>query len=261
MDELYVNLDLENGVKMDIALKLNELSMLTGMNNVGKSLILKLSWFSNFVLQYAKIALPTMTEDEVKEEMSTYVQICFPLTFTNPEEFSGHMQIKREGEYVFQLSFTKGELVWHNIEIINRGSFSIMEIQQIKFASKNTRTFIEFKRYLELIKLLDFDIKYAELGSSKLKKLCSFYPLYDIMWFEDIKIKNKRLCEDFSLVPNTAIKLIQETTIEKDFIITGLVLDQLGLPSFVNEVGVKRALDNYGTGTQSMIMLIMYATI
>ena len=95
-----------NAVKMD----LRSLSLIAGTNGSGKSLVLKLAWYSTFLLQHIKIQLTKDTLATVQEEVLDIATTYFAMTFAHPEQFSGFFNIKDDDEFSFDLILDEGKL-------------------------------------------------------------------------------------------------------------------------------------------------------
>jgi hypothetical protein len=257
---MEISLDLElNGDPLfkGMELSTSNLSVLVGVNNSGKTLIMKTVWFATHMLQQFKIILMTQPKEGALKKLHEAVETFFPMTFTSPEMFSGYFQIKEEPDYVFQMKFNQGELEWVNVDILRPGAFSVKEIQSVQFASRNTRTFTSFRQYKKLSKMFNIDFLRGKGEEKDLAKLAEFFPLYDIMWFEDIKNKLLRLANDPSRIPLDRLEAFQLSIMEsKD--ITSIYFDEEGLPGFVYADGTKKLFESFSSGAQAIMMLTLF---
>ena len=249
----------------EFEMNVNKLNILTGMNNSGKSLIMKIAWYSAFVLQHLYIFLTTHSMEKAKELLKKQAQFYFPLTFTQPEDFNGFFEIKAEGDYAFRMQFERGELIWLEIDVLRPGAFSMNEIQSIQFASKNSRSFISYKQYLKLSKTFNFALPAIKTESATdlepIKQLADFFPLYDIVWFENVKKILKTYSEDFSQINPLILERYTEDLFTENGEIVSLYLDEEGNPGFEFATGEYRLLESLGSGTQSMLMMTLFLGI
>jgi hypothetical protein len=265
--KLYLDLKM-NGDKVTLnKIEFGKLNIIAGTNGSGKSLLMKLAWYSTFLLQNMKIMLVTHNLQKVQDGMKEMASLYFKASFVRPEDISGYFSIRKEGEFNLNLALTKGELTYIDLDMINPGAFAISNIQQVNFASKDSRTFTQYIQYKKMKSLLGITLRDMDITKSKFQELCELHPLYDVMWFEQIEQKNKRIIQEgeafleknphlFDLITNC----IQDNNIQFGDV-KKIGLADNGCPTFIMEEGNVIPFDTLGSGSQSIIMLSLYSYI
>jgi hypothetical protein len=168
----------------NLEIEFNQINVFAGANGTGKSFLFKAAWYMAFTLQlrqvHALVQNPN-ADKNFKEEAES----VFDMTFFDSQDLSGAIQISDgKGEiYIYTISFQNGKIEYFNLDIKDLDAFKIGEITQVKYASKETRTFEGYERYLTTKN--NFGIDSFE-GLEDFKKFNGIYKIYDILWYENI---------------------------------------------------------------------------
>jgi hypothetical protein len=168
----------------ELNIEFNQINVFTGANGVGKSFLFKAAWFMAFTLQlrqaYALLQDPNADENFEKE-----AEFIFDMTFFDSQDLSGAIQISDEKSeiYIYTISFQNGKIEYFNLDIKDLEAFGVGEITQVKYASKETRTFEGYERYLKHKENLGVN---AFKGLEDFKQFAGVYKIYDILWYENI---------------------------------------------------------------------------
>jgi len=172
---LQVQLKFDDAKKFeDFNIKLERLSLITGMNGTGKSLMNQVIWYLNFCLQIYQ-TLMLIKYPNIEEEVEKYLKelpgliwdfnSCQMFVRIESEEFNCDIsyikEIDQEPEVKFNIDWRK-----------------TISLQQVIYLSSSHRNFNELKKFKEMKELLG--IKQLQ-DIEDLKKLCKFYKAYDIM--------------------------------------------------------------------------------
>ncbi len=165
-------------------IKFSNLNLFIGKNATGKSLLFKTAWFISTALNIYKLLFLARLEN-ADQQFEQEINNIFDLTFHQSEQLSGSIRISDTsgGIYIFDITMQDGKLDHFNIEIKDPKKFKEGEIQNVRFNSKEARTFDQYEKYIRIKKMLGLNELIAQ---EDFQKLGEFYRLYDIMWFEDI---------------------------------------------------------------------------
>jgi len=231
---------------------IRNLNIFVGANGVGKTVIMKMIWFSNFALATYKILL--MTDRQPDKTFRKAVKEIFKYTFwTSSNDF--HCEVYLGGHegtpYNFALKIKDGELIDLRFDYENEKDFINAGISIPLFNSKEARTFVNYEQFLTLMKrnnlkrITDFtDMPIFE----------GFFALYDVLWFENIRLRVQDI-EAFN----------QKVEKHKDFfdmLFEGSKIERFeahddALYAVIDGKSVK--LSKLSSGQQSMLMMTMFA--
>ncbi len=175
--------------KLEVPDLQGDINVLIGQNGVGKTMLLTCTWFAGFLLQTYQVSL-AVSPSSSDTLFGKTAEDVLAMTFNNPEELSGMFVFKghQQTPFEFILAFEKGKLVNFNIELETPEAFASIKLQPVMFNSKEARMFTSYERYLEILKM-------ADIGTPRtiddFKKVSRVHKLYDIMWFEHVRIKFK----------------------------------------------------------------------
>jgi hypothetical protein len=246
----------------DMTINYNQINIVAGANGTGKSLLFKISWFMGFTLQLRQaysIVLDPNADTNFKKE----AEDVFDMTFFDSQDLSGVVQIsdRKEEVYIYTISFNNGKIKYFNLDIRDEEKFKVGEITQVKYASKETRTFEGYERYL----ITKNNYKIDSFKSiDDFKKFNGIYKIYDILWYENIL---------------TTLKYFEENpqSFEQLKSIWAMIIDgqdaakRPALPtadSFVakdghlyikRDDGTLRNISKDSAGTQAFVMLTMFS--
>ncbi len=244
------------------SIEFSKLNVFAGMNGSGKTFIMKCAWVSSYLLQLYKVALefaPQNTDETFAKDATNVLKY----TFDNAEDLNGSIMIQDPDEDIYRLiiSFKEGKIDYFNIDILNPAKFSIGNIQNVQFNSKEARTFEQYHKYHKLKE--KFGI--TSLSEESVAEICEFFKLYDVIWFENVRNKlkeydTKRLEEVNPLFKNNELVSSLGDLFTKsigDFDLIG-INEKDKLPVFELSNGdVYEALD-LSSGQQSMLMMMLF---
>ncbi len=254
--------DFEIGTKDGFRLEFSQINIIAGANGSGKTFVMKFAWFAGYILQIYKIALQ-MTPNKVDEVFATNVQKIFGYTFDYSEELTGSVMITDTKEEIYRLviSFKEGKLDYFNIDMINPDKFSIGEIQNIRYNTKDARTFNQYNTYMKLKKRLGI----TALTEEAVDDICGFFKLYDVMWFENINQRVKEYARDGinGVFDTDEAKALFGSVFARDGSDTSElslvnIEEDDDLPLFIMSDGSQRKAMSLSSGQQSMLMILMF---
>jgi recombinational DNA repair ATPase RecF len=256
LDIIDVDLEAPN-FKMALSMEFSSLNLFTGANGSGKSFIIKFAWYTSYMLQLYKVQLninPKTSEDFFAEHASK----LFGYVFDNSEEISGWIQIrdKERRKLAFALELKNGELNSFDVDIIDPKEFLLSNIQSVKYASKETRTFEAYDRYKKIKK--KFGLK-SIATEEALDEICEFYKIYDVLWFESLpaKLIDFQAALKKDNIRTNFLDLINNSNADNNLegvTTLGLENDE---PVFIFEDGSTEAIKKFSSGVQSMTMLLL----
>jgi len=262
IERMSIDVKLQDGIKFSqFQIEFNKLSVIVGMNSAGKSLIMKFAWFVGYTLQMYKLSYLLGLPDWEKKFVDE-VNDVFKYSFSDPEFIDGFVEItdKNREIYSYLIEVKSGELKRFNLDIINKDKFDIGKITSVRYASRNTRTFLAYKNYINLKELLNIS---NLLDKSNLEKLCKVHPLYDVLWFEGIK----NILDDY--IKNGVADDIQAGISDLFFMSVGRSDDAEKFIGFDHgnepgeivmlfDNGRREKLSKMSDGTQSMVMMFFF---
>lgn len=165
-------------------IEFNKLSIFTGTNGSGKSLILKFNWLcSTFInLLIAKNGI----KEGISVDNTQLFEYLFKNTFVD-NNFNGYIRCFYPNNSL-SVAFTNGSI---NSLVID-GDLDLNSYSITQFLSKETRTFDSVDKYLQLKKLLNVGSDILDMAKSEnSEKLLSMYRIYDIFFIEGFINKTK----------------------------------------------------------------------
>jgi predicted ATP-binding protein involved in virulence len=247
----------------DMDLEFNRLNVFVGQNGVGKSFIFKSAWFAstalNFYKMMAMLGIPNLDERFEQE-----VNLMFELTFHESEKLSGVLQImdKTADIYAFTLAMHDGKLDHFQLEIFDQHKFDVGSIEQVKYNSKEARTFEQYEKYSKLKKAFGVE---QFTSNQDFKQMGEFYRLYDLMWFEEVAMTIRKFEEE----PQTLEKIFDtlgpilntpdtkgELVVFKD---GNKVIAKDEMLYVQKEDGELSTFSSLSSGEQSLMMMFIFA--
>lgn len=247
--------------KMTMEIPFSQLNLFAGKNGSGKTLIFKISWFLGFTLELYKTML-LMQIPNIDEQFKKEAELVFDMTFTSKERISGAAQISDTNNEIYEYSCVigEGQIATFDINVMNIEAFKIGEIKSIRYNSKDARTFSQYSKYLKLKKKLGIELTSME----EISEFKDFFQIYDMLWFESMR----SLLDRHTAGEETSISMVlqlwdthlagnedatQKLPYAKDFVFKDSMI-------YVDNDDVKmKPVSDYDLGTQSMIMLTMFA--
>jgi len=248
----------------DMSLEFNKLNVFVGQNGAGKTMIFKAAWFMSFTLQLYK-TMQLLNIPNIDAEFRKEANIVFDMTWTSSEKVSGAIMIEDKNAEIFGYSaiIVDGKVDSFNINVLDIDKFAVGEVQQVSYNTKDARTFTQYEQYLKLKKRFGID-SFGSVG--ELEEFKDFYRLYDILWFEKVKANID------THVAGTNPNMDRVLSMWDDIMCKDYYGKDVGLPlgaDFVfmnsmiyinNDKTTMKPLSDYDAGTQSMIMMSMFAS-
>ena len=159
-----ISVDIENILHFD-DINLNKVTLLTGMNGTGKTMVLKCVWIMNLLAS-------TYSKSDLKNTQ-LFSQFVLDNSFDN-QTFSGSI-IAKWSTLVLALRFTDGNVEAFEAEVLGKAEYEFPI-----FMSKEMRLFSDITSYLKIKEELKVDINTEE----GLIKITKFYKIYDVFLVE-----------------------------------------------------------------------------
>jgi AAA15 family ATPase/GTPase len=262
LEKVDINVELEDGIKLDFKdMEFRNLNIFVGANGIGKSFIFKYLWYASYAMQTYKLSL-LMVSENFEEEFQKNAEKLFGYVFEDGEEISGSISLTDEKEtiYNFMIEIDKGKLTSFDLTVHDPEKFKMGEIQSVKYASKDTRTFEAVERYTKTKELMNLPQITSE---DDLDKLCQIYKIYDLFFLEDILRKLYRWTEnpdtfEEDLIPGIGNRL-NDLIVSDDLSTMKAVILENGKPKILFEDGRTKRLSSMSSGSQSIMMLTLFA--
>ncbi len=250
----------------DFELELNKLNVMVGANGAGKTFLMKFAWFTSYALQMYKAAL-LFGGDKAEDEFAKNFNKLFKWTFDRSEEISGIAEVVDKKRTVsFQVHFKAGELDFFNMDVGDKDKFKATDITNVQYNSKTARLFESLHQYLRLKKKFKIE-SLAQDGA--MDEICEFYKIYDVIWFENVIRKMKRLSEEGinEVFPGIDIAshlayifagALADDSVEDRFQLNAIKIDEEGMPIFVMQDGNEMPVLRLSSGQQSMLMMTLF---
>jgi hypothetical protein len=246
---------------MDIKeMDFQNLNIFVGANGSGKTFIFKFLWFAAYMAQVYKVNLFFFPEDHEKRFAET-LQKIFDYTFISTEDITGRIEVSTSDDnFVFAVAFKSGKLDHFNVQVDDIEQFKVSSVQRVTFASKETRSFEDYERYLKTKKMLGFDKIENISDMDELGKLCEFYRLYDVLAFEHVGVQLKRFSN-----PENAEPFMEKLALVKELMVAeesrmkewnGFEIKE-DVPYLTFSSGESRKISTISSGVQSMIMMLV----
>ena len=245
-------------VKLPENISLNKLNIFCGTNGSGKTLVLKSSWFMLFSLNMYKM-LGLMQTPNIDEAFKEQLDIMFDMTFSNKEKISGAIMVQDSDDSIvkYVININEGEIEYFNINVIDPAKFGVGEINQIRYNTREARTFKQYERYRKFKTRLGVTIN----DMKSIQELGEFFRLYDIMWFEELEFAIKRYEKYPEEVQPKILKWSETFNAESNKFDMPLMKDVFfedGSMYFATEKDPKISIADLSDGIQSLIMLTFF---
>lgn len=249
-----IKLDLTDGfcpIQTETEIEMNKISMWTGHNGVGKSVILKFNWALATILNNCIIN----DKYKVATDLGKMIQFTLDNTFSDQDctgEISGNFEC---GSFI-SIKLEKGKLV----DFETTYEADISPCNQPIFMSKDTRTFTEVIRYLKFKKAIGINCGISSFSEDQLFKICDMYKLYDILFMEMLfmKIDSKVLNHVEPMLGETKSELekaIDSFNIKRS--IKDISIDYIKSDITFNENGKINSMSSLSAGEQSLLMMFI----
>lgn len=186
------HIKIEGGPKFDFdQLEFNSLNVAAGENSAGKSFSHKWLWYLSHLLNMYD-PLTRISQSNGDSIFKMYAEKAFKWTFIDSDEISGYVMIHND-HLRFGIEIKNSQVTQIMFDVVDPTNYLASDYPRAWYASSNTRQFTSYEGYLKLRKLLNV----TEYGSIEdLEKLCESHPLYDVIWYENIRMKLKSFEEN-----------------------------------------------------------------
>lgn len=219
MQNIKFDIDKPMPLKFDIEFK--TLTLFTGVNGAGKSLIMKLKWVFETIMSILVHNPPSATET---------VQYIMDKTFEN-QDFNGEIEaFFPKGS--LKVSFDNGK-VKHAEYFIDP---AVKIITPSLYMSTNTRTFTQINQYLKVEKLIKNE-----------EEILGLYRLYDVVFVNSMK---KKLENGLKATKDFKDTMSSEFNMKYDFDTFAIENESV---VFIDKNGKRINLSTLSAGEQSLI--------
>jgi len=237
-----IDINITKPMKMEHNMGLRELTLMTGMNGAGKSLINKLVWLSAMFTNGVLVA----REQKLPGDQIHLAQYLFDGTFTDNDFTGTIIPAYQFGNHVsFELE--EGKVLKADFKIEDEVESSGMPV----YMSTVTRLLTSFVTYIKTKNLLGLSSGPPTIESD-MQKLLTMYRLYDILFIEGQLNKfSKASKEDFERFNLDMQKF------DEDFEITSISIDYTK-PDILysNSKVTDKSILSFSSGEQSLINMI-----
>lgn len=235
----------------DIELEYKNLTLMCGMNDTGKSFCNKLMWVSTFFFNLKLVEYSTGVKDESKTDEEMF-QFMLDRTFDD-QDINGEVVFHSRDD-LLQVSFFSIKYTVDNGKVI---SVDCHYPEHAKpsgaptYLSKESRDFGAIGRYMKVKKMMGItDITSME----DIEKLTEFHKLYDVFAFEGMIQKLENINPILDVMKSVGGELIEELGLQS------IEFDKTnGTMNYYDLKNEKHSLTSLGSGSQSMLIMIMSA--
>jgi hypothetical protein len=150
------------------------LTLMTGMNGTGKSLVLKFTWCLNLLANCHIVAKLHLKEFDPRKEMQFIIDSCF-----DEPDFTGRIETYHENGTV-KIQIQGGIVIDAELDIDE----DVNPEGPIIYMSNATRKFDDIVTYMKFKKHIGITAGIQHLSQDDILKLCSMYKLYDMLFME-----------------------------------------------------------------------------
>lgn len=230
-------------------MKFKPLTLITGLNNSGKSFLNKLMWASTTFFNMKLVEKVTGLKDTAKSDIEIF-QFILDKTFID-NDIEGTIEYRSRDE-LLNVAFYSLLFTMENGKLTNL-DFSwpddAQPMGQITYLSKDARDFNFIDRYTKTKKILG--ITTIESWDN-IEKLAEWFRLYDIFAIETTIPKFKMVKSILDTASKVSKELVDEIGI-KDIEFD----DSDGSLNYYDENNNKRNIRSLGAGSQSILMMIL----
>jgi len=244
----------------DFDIKFKDLNIFCGANGCGKTFMFKLTWFNAYMMQIYKVLLMMRAED-LDKEFARQINMWFPLTFVDYTKLTGWVSLSKkaegsedpENDYSIHLDIDQGQLKSFYVNVGRKDKFAQTELKGVQFNSKDARTFNNYQSYINISK----KISSREKGDIFFQEMGEFFRLYDIVWFENVRVKIEHFRKNgvpAELKDNVAIYFENESNLKS---IIDFNFDN-DIPIVKTGSGQEIPFNRLSSGLQSILMMMMF---
>lgn len=223
-------------------IELKTLTLMTGYNGVGKSVIMKLYWLMTAVSGIF-VANPNMSS----EMQIGMLQFYFNNTFVN-NDFAGRVRIAASTIWHLEVALFEGVVT----KVISALPRDVKALPHPMYASASMRLLTDITQFLRFRQLVGGVLPGRTTNDRVMARLLSVYRLYDILYAETfLDVVDK--------LDDKGLEEINKNTINNDKHITvlkGLTVDYDDCDVlYTDEAGKQKSVSTLGSGEQALIAL------
>jgi len=231
--------------------EMKQFTIMTGMNNTGKSFYNKIMWATTFFFNL-KIIEKSLNFKEEKSDIEMF-QYILDNTFME-QNFNGEFQFSARDE-LLNVAFSTVRYTLENGKLTDLYFDFPKETKpmgSVIYLSKEARDFGNIENYLKIKKMLGVD----EIDSwNNLEKLGEFNKLYDIIAIENLLEKLKNINPMLEM-----IKSLDDDELLGETDLVGIEYNKDTSEIFyITSKEEKKRLGALGAGTQSIILMLLSA--
>jgi len=246
------NIDISEPMAFTATMEMKSLTLMSGMNDTGKSLYNKLNWCATFFfnLKLAEAFHKIPEEMPPKEMMQFILDKSFvDANFNGTIEFNYRDPLLKVKFYGISMKLVDGKVEELEWEL----SKNTQPMGQVTYLSTDVRNFSNIQKYVKIKKMLGIE---ALNSFDDIEKLSEFYKMYDVLAIEFLLGTLENV--------NPMLKQIQamdaSNDLIKEFGIVSLDYNKAEAElSYLDSDNKKRNITTLGQGAQSMLIMIMTA--
>lgn len=237
--------DIDSPMDFETDINLRELTLMTGLNGIGKSLTLKVTWCINYIAQSYLMA---KEQGLSNFPLLDFAQHAFNKSFDD-QDFNGKIEVKFEDDKNdVIIEFDKGKITKFDLNFQPNVISSGMPV----FMSTETRTYSNIVKYLILRKSLGIKGSMDNTNAHLFEGISDHYKLYDILFIERFITKLQK--------PLIFTKDLKDALKKFDlrFNVESIGLD-LNKPEiyFIDDKGNVKSITSLSAGEQSIFNIIV----
>lgn len=237
-------INITNPREMNFDMNYNALTLLVGTNGSGKSLLLKLTWITSFIME-SILALKNHNVVQSQEELINFIQETYDNTFED-QNFHGDINFifEDENNYI-NIKFNTGKVENLDINLTSDTEFTGFPI----FMSTSTRAYDDIVKFLKLAKLVNYNMATGE----NLNKILEHYRLYDVFFIS--KIVSKCSILPYMFDEDLQDKLKNSFKLSVD--VCGISIDlENNIIYYLDKDNVKHNILTLSKGEQSLVNML-----
>jgi len=226
----------------------NKLTLLCGMNGVGKSFSNKLTWVNNFFFNTLLIAQMSDIELMPGKSQSDILQWMLDSTFFD-QDFEGRVVMEATDKitdvphYFLEYSLLDGKVLDFKTDFPTKAQ----PMGPITYLSKEVRSFNNIENYLRTREM----VAMPQTGSlTDYDKLIEFFPLYDVLGHETLLLKFEKMPDLLTLANKTSPELLEGLDILTLYVEDNKIL-------YTDAEGKVHRASKLGSGHQAILIMLL----